>query len=168
MSAAGVVLRVVVSFAGSEVGVPRAGLIFKLGVVARAGVRVFDHRRERSSAESAVKQTRDKLGSVGLASRGRKFAAAGGSALHKSCKLAHVRLKTGGQSLNRHADGGGVRLTEDGESDISVKAAAHCPHSNPLKFSQNRGNDLFTHSQPVTVTGSVQMHAATAADMAMR
>ena len=57
---------------------------------------------------------------------------------------------------------------EDGESDISVKAAAHCPHSNPLKFSQNRGNDLFTHSQPVTVTGSVQMLAATAADMAMR
>ena len=102
-----------------------AGRIGERGVVARAGVGVADDRGERRAAGDVPDEAGEELGPVGLSPRGGVGVSPGGAALQKALQRFKIDRLARGDSLEHHADRGGVGLAENREAQVFAVAAAH-------------------------------------------
>ena len=140
VSAARAVLIAAVFDLGGVVRVTGARRDSKIRVILRAGVRIADDGRERRAAGIAVHKAGEDLRRVGLLARRRPDVFARRAAIQKALEFVQINFLARGDALDRHADGRGMRLAEDGQMQIFAVGAAHKPSPFKLpKSSQKRG-----------------------------
>ena len=93
---------------------------------------VLDDGRERRAAGIAVHKAGEDLRRVGLLARRRPDVFARRAAIQKALELVQINFLARRDALDRHADGRGMRLAEDGQMQIFAVGAAHKP--SPFKL----------------------------------
>ena len=115
MAAAGVVLKTEVFHIGGVVRVARPGHRGKGGIVLGPGVPIADDGRQGYAAGAVPPQPGEKFRGVRLLAGGGIGVAARGPALQKALQGLKINLLPGGDTLQGHADGGGMGLAENGQ-----------------------------------------------------
>ena len=93
----------------------------------------------------------------------------GGAAGHLPLYPRHVDDHTRRKAVQGHADGLAMALPEQAQAQMLPKEAAHSTRPPSDSYTcKNSGQDLFSASTPVTVTGSRHFVAAMAASITMR
>ena len=100
---------------GGIVRMARPGHRGKGGVVLGAGVPIADDGGQRHAAGGISPQPGEKFRGVRLLAGGGIGVAARGTALQKALQGLKIDLFPGGDTLQGHADGGGMGLAEDGQ-----------------------------------------------------
>ena len=125
MSAAAQVVKTGAAHPGGVVGVAGARSVGKKAVVRAVGVGVIEQGGQRLAGGSAVLEATHDARQVAFAPGGSDGAAARGAALQKGAERVHIEGKSGGQAVERHADGGTVAFAEDLHGKHASDAAAH-------------------------------------------
>ena len=113
MPAAGDVVHVVVLHARGKVCVPGAWFAAQLGIVFGARVGVLDNCCDGCASGVSIDYTGNDMRGVGLAALGCGLVATGGTTVQKGLQRLLVHSDARGDTIERAADGGGVRLAED-------------------------------------------------------
>ena len=113
MPAAGDIVHVVVLHTRRVIGMSWTGLAAQLGVILGARVGVLDNRGDGRAGGMSIDHTGDDVSGVGLAAFGRGLVATGGATVEEGLQLLLVHGDARRNAIERAADGGGVRLSED-------------------------------------------------------
>ena len=125
MPAAPGVLKAVVLGVGGKVRVAGAQQVGGLGVVAAAGVLVFDHQGNGGAGGVAVHHTGQQLHRICLHPGGGKAVAPGTALIHAGGEKSLVHRHTGGHAVQHRAHGAAVALAEDGQRKVAAKGIFH-------------------------------------------
>ena len=119
------VLKAVVLGVGGKVRMAGAQKVGGLGVVAAAGVLVFDHQGNGGAGGVAVHHTGQQLHRICLHPGGGKAVAPGAALIHAGGEKALVHRHTGGHAVQHRAHGAAVALAEDGQRKVAAKGVFH-------------------------------------------
>ena len=119
------ILKAVVLGVGGKVRVAGAQKVGGLGVVAAAGVLVFDHQGNGGAGGVAVYHTGQQLHRVRFHPGGGKAVAPGTAFIHAGGEKALVHRHTGGHAVQHCAHGAAVALAEDGQRKVAAKGVFH-------------------------------------------
>ena len=135
MPAAGGVLMAAVADVRRIVRVTGTRHALQRRIVLRTDIRIPNDCRQRRAAGDVVYKSAEELRRVGLLPGRRKRPAARRAPGQKAPQRLHIDRKARRKAVHRHADGGRMRLAEDGHGQIFSVAAAHSV--SPFKCSQS-------------------------------
>ena len=125
MSAASEVLKAVIAHMTGIVRVTGPGQVNLLPVILRPGILTADEAGKGLTRRFAPEIAADDLRRVALLARRGKGALTRGTACHLMQHVLHIDLHARGEAVQRHAHGGAVRLSEQGQAKVISEAAAH-------------------------------------------
>ena len=142
------VLKAVVFGIGRIICVAGAEQVGGLGVIAAAGVLVFDHQGNGGAGGVSVHHTGQQLHRICLHPGGGKAVAPGAALIHAGGEEALVHRHTGGHAVQYGPDGAAMALAEDGQGEVGAKRVLHGHSSMPSRGRSPSTGMVSARQQP--------------------